>query len=331
MGKETTKLTPWSWAATAALCCFAGGIAAGIVGSVLTALTWIVGGEVHPWVRGVGTGLLILTIPLLILAGYCMDWMERKPKNQPEETSRGEDGNVSLAQIFTAAIFLGVILIGPIEARSQQTIFSVPTTDVLERGKVYAQLDVSFKPIASETVGRFSSLIPRVVIGVGRNVEVGLNLTGNVQPGLDTTTLVPTAKWRPYQGKGNGLALVVGDNLFIPIRNPGYKIGNYFYVELSKTFESRTRVTIGGYHFTRHIVAPANRAGGQVGFEQPLDKKLTFGADWFTGKHSAGYFTPGLIFKPASRVTGYAGYSIGNQNLSRGNHFFLLEVGYNFN
>ncbi len=28
---------------------------------------------------------------------------------------------------------------------------------------------------------------------------------------------------------------------------------------------------------------------------------------------------------------GYAGYSIGNQNASRGNHYFLLEFGNNFN
>jgi len=38
-----------------------------------------------------------------------------------------------------------------------------------------------------------------------------------------------------------------------------------------------------------------------------------------------------VIFKVTSKITGYASYSIGNQNASRGNHFFLLEVGYNFN
>ena len=45
----------------------------------------------------------------------------------------------------------------------------------------------------------------------------------------------------------------------------------------------------------------------------------------------AGYFTAGVIFKPHSRLTAYAGYSIGNANLSNGNHFFLVELGYNFN
>jgi len=71
--------------------------------------------------------------------------------------------------------------------------------------------------------------------------------------------------------------------------------------------------------------------GGQFGFEQALNKKVTFAADWFTGKHSSGYFTPGVVFKPGPKVTGYAGYSIGNEDVSNGNHFFLLEVGYNFN
>ena len=40
---------------------------------------------------------------------------------------------------------------------------------------------------------------------------------------------------------------------------------------------------------------------------------------------------PGSVFKLSPKVTGYAGYSIGNQNTSQGNHFFLLELGYNFN
>jgi hypothetical protein len=231
--------------------------------------------------------------------------------------------------VFVARIALLCGL--PSAVHAQQTIFNVPTTDVLELGKVYAELDVSFKPTDSGVVPKFSSFVPRVVVGVGSRVEVGLNLTGNIQPGPDSTTLVPTIKWKPYQGEDNGWAVVVGNNLFVPVRNRAYKAGSYFYAEASKTFETGTRITFGGYNFTRNVVASANRAGGQFGFEQPLNKKVTFAADWFTGKHSAGYFTPGLVFKVGPQVTGYAGYSIGNQNASKGNHFFLLELGYNFN
>jgi hypothetical protein len=237
--------------------------------------------------------------------------------------------------LFEAAIGLGLFLIVltalTTTGHAQQTIFNVPTTDVLDKGKIYFELDVSAKPNNSAAVNRFSSFVPRVVVGAGGRVEVGLNVTGNIQPGPDSTTLSPTVKWKVYQGRDNGVAIVVGDNVFIPVRNRGYNAGNYVYAEISKTFKSGTRVTAGGYDFTRNVVAGANRAGGQFGFEQPLNKKVSFAADWFTGKHSAGYFTPGLVFKVGSKVTGYAGYSVGNQNASRGNHFFLLEFGYNFN
>jgi len=229
--------------------------------------------------------------------------------------------------VATWALFCGVFSV----AHAQQTIFNVPTTDVLDHGKVYAELDVSLKPTDSASVNKFSSFVPRVVVGAGSRIEIGLNITGNIQPGADTTTLVPAIKWKPYQGKSNGFAIVVGDHLYFPLRNRAYNAGNYVYAEISKTFKSGTRVTVGGYDFTRSVVAVANRAGGQFGFEQPVNEKVSFAADWFSGKHAAGYFTPGLVFKVGPKVTGYAGYSIGNQNPSKGNHFFLLELGYNFN
>lgn len=236
-----------------------------------------------------------------------------------------------IRQLWVAFAFVGALLLPASELRAQQTIFNVPTTDVLDRGKVYGELDFTFKPTDSAWARKFSSLVPRIVVGAGNRIEIGLNITGNIQPGADTTTVVPALKWKPYQGKNNGVAIAVGDHLFLPVRNRAYTAGNYVYAEISKTFKSGTRVTAGGYDFTRSVVAVANRAGGQFGFEQPLTRKVALAADWFTGKHSAGYFTPGVVFKVGPKVTGYAGYSIGNQNPSQGNHFFLMEVGYNFN
>jgi hypothetical protein len=231
--------------------------------------------------------------------------------------------------IHSLSLVLSLIFVS--SAQAQQTIFNVPTTDVLDKGKVYFEMDVSFKPNNSQTIGRFSSFVPRVVIGAGGNLEVGVNFTGNIQPGPDSTTLAPSVKWKPYRGKDNGVAIVIGDNVFVPVRNRSYNAGNYVYAEISKTFRTRTRITAGGYDFTPNVIAPANRAGGQFGIEHPFNRTVSFAADWFTGKHSAGYFTPGIVFKAGPKITGYAGYSIGNQNASRGNHFFLMEFGYNFN
>lgn len=300
----------WQW--LAAVACFAIGSLSLAVGFVLTT-DRLLDAHLHPSLHVLGIVLLIIGIPVIILGGHFMDL--------------GEKRNGQIVLVFFGFLFLASTC--P-TVHAQQTIFNVPTTDVLEKGKVYAELDASLKPTDGADVPKFSSFVPRVVTGAGNNVEFGLNLTGNIQPGPDSTTLVPTIKWKPLQSE-RGWAMVIGNNLFIPVRNRAYNAGNYFYAEMSKTFSKGTRITFGGYDFTRDVVAQANRAGGQFGFEQPLNQKVTFAADWFTGKHSAGYLTPGIIFKAGPKITGYAGYSIGNQNVSGGNHFFLLEFGYNFN
>ena len=312
MSEEGVEPEPGFWEWLAAVACFAIGVLGLAIGFVLTT-DRLLDAHLHPSLHALGIVFLILGIPVIILGGHFMDLGEKK------------NGHVVLVLTFVSVLFLNCTTV-----QAQQTIFNVPSTDVLDKGKIYAELDASLKPTNSSDVPRFSSFVPRLVIGAGNNVEFGLNLTGNIQPDADSTTLVPTIKWKPFQSEG-GWAMVVGDNFFIPVRNRAYDAGNYVYAEMSKSFKSGTRITFGGYDFTRNVVATANRAGGQFGLEQPLNKEVTFAADWFTGKHSNGYFTPGIIFKAGPKVTGYAGYSIGNENVSGGNHFFLLELGYNFN
>ena len=58
---------------------------------------------------------------------------------------------------------------------------------------------------------------------------------------------------------------------------------------------------------------------------------MTLAADWFTGNHSAGYFTPGAAIKLTSKATAYVAYEIGNSGASHGNHLLLVELGWNFN
>lgn len=333
-----TRRDGWTWQAAGVVLGLGGGALMWAVGSLLSALAWVRGDESSGLsIHGVGSILLLSMIPLLIIGAHCLDLLDKRMQRSRQAATEDKGAAAVRGRRVrsgaTAAVTLLTLLCGAgSKAQAQQTIFNVPSTDVLERGKVYAELDASFKPNDSEAVPRFSSFVPRVVVGVGGRVEVGLNVTGNIQPGPDSTTLVPTVKYKFYDGGDNGFAIAGGDHLFIPVRNRAYDAGNYVYLEFSKTFKkSGTRLTAGGYDFTRNVVAGANRAGGQFGFEQPVSKTVTLAADYFTGKHAAGYFTPGVIFKIGKKTTGYAGYSVGNQNPSRGNHFFLLELGYNFN
>jgi hypothetical protein len=227
-----------------------------------------------------------------------------------------------------------VMLLGGLltSSQAQQTVFNVPTTDVLDKGKVYFELDVSAKPKDADAVLKFSSLVPRLVLGVGGRIEVGLNILGNIQPGADATTLAPAVKWKVYDGKDNGWAIAIGDNLFFPVRNKPYNAGTYAYTIVQKTINKSTRVGFGSYFFSKNVVAAnANRAGGQFTFEQPCTRKLNFNADWFTGRHANGYGTMGAAYKLTGKLTGAAAYSIGNAKASKGNHFLYFELGYNFN
>lgn len=181
-------------------------------------------------------------------------------------------------------------------ANAQQTIFNFRSADVMDNGKVYVELDAAFKTNDQEVLRRFSSFVPRVVVGSGGNVEVGLNVTGNINPGADSTAIVPTIKWRFYQNEKNKLGLFAGTNFYIPVRNRSYNFGCYSYAAVGKTI-GKTRLTAGGFVASRNVFAPgASRSGGQFAVERTINNKMAVAADWLTGKHASGYFTPGSIY-----------------------------------
>lgn len=59
-----------------------GGVGAGIFGGLLTAASWVSANEAaRHWLSSAGSTMLLLTIPLIILGAFCLDWLE---KNQPQ-------------------------------------------------------------------------------------------------------------------------------------------------------------------------------------------------------------------------------------------------------
>ena len=207
MSEERIEPEPGFWEWLGAVACFVVGVVALASGFVLTT-DKLLDGHLHSTLHAVGIILLIIGIPVIILGGHFMDLGEKK------------NGHVVLVLTFLSVLFLTS------SAQAQQTIFNVPSSDVLDKGKVYAELDASLKPTDGSDVPKFSSFVPRVVIGAGSGIEFGLNLTGNIQPGPDSTTLVPTIKWKPFQSE-RGWA----------IGNQNASGGNHFFLlELGYNF-----------------------------------------------------------------------------------------------
>jgi hypothetical protein len=205
-------------------------------------------------------------------------------------------------------------------------VFDVPSADVLDSGKVYGELDGTVR--TADTLATFT---PRVVVGIGHGMEIGVNFDGLSVPGLSELEISPTVKWQIWKGKDSGWSFYVGDDVFFPVRERTYDAGNYAYASFAKVWKHGTRIGMGGFDFTRNVVANANRAGGQFTFEQEINGRLTLAAEWYTGKQAAGYVNPGAIVKLNSKFTLYAAYQIGNAGVTSGNHQFLWEIGYNFN
>ncbi len=213
---------------------FGAAVVNGVVGIALLVISYLVSAGAHGLVSIAGNVLVFSVIPLVALTGFFLDWAERPHDegggrfDEPEVKVRAHV--VHLRDWRPIAILAFIVCVaGATPARAHQTIFNVASTDALDRGKVYyGELDVTWKPVEP----RLSSFVPRVVVGTGGKVEIGLNVAGNVQPGTDATALSPT---------------------------------------------------------------------------------------------------PGMAFKPHSKVTGYIGYSIGNTGVREGNHFFYTAVGFNFN
>ena len=230
-------------------------------------------------------------------------------------------GKISRPKLFV----LSLLLLAARITCAQETVFDVPSADILDKGQIYGELDGT-----ALAVGPLFTFTPRVVVGAGHHIEVGLNINGLSSPAFSQLDLSPTIKWQIWR-RESGWSFYIGDDVFFPVRQRRYNAGNYFYASFAKQWKHGTRIGFGSYDFTRNVVASVNRAGGQFTFEQLINKRLTLAAEWYTGNHAVGYVNPGAIFKLTSKLTVYAAYQIGNADVSKGNHQFLWELGYNFN
>lgn len=221
-----------------------------------------------------------------------------------------------------SAALAGLIVALPVASHAQQTLFNVPSADVLDKGKVYLEEDNLWRPQDP----RFAVFTVRGVYGLGSHIEAGVNLGGFVTPGRSVPTAIAAVKWQPL--KTGGFAVTTGAHglFFLRGSTDGDPAG-HFYAHASYALPTNTRITTGGWVATAGYAAPDDTRGGLFALEQKVNDHLNVNADWFTGKNGLGYFTPGIASAWGS-WTVYAGYSFKNGD-SKGNAM-LLELGFTF-
>jgi hypothetical protein len=214
----------------------------------------------------------------------------------------------------------GIGLLSSVAMAGQQTVFNVPTADILSRGKLYFETDWLWRPIEP----RFSSGEIRVVYGTGNNVEVGINLSGFSPHGRSAIVAVPNVKWQPHHSDSVSLTMGVL-TLFRVGGSANNRPAVLGYAHAATRLSIGTRMTAGVWLASSDYAGPNVAKGGLLALEQPIFSNVALASDWYTGGSGLGYATPGLIVT-AGRWILYASYAFKNGD-SRGGGL-LLEIGF---
>ena len=253
-----------------------------------------------------------------------------------------------LPGLFVALLFV----VTAQTAMAQSTIFNIPTTDTVSKGKAYGEFDFLAQAPAPTGV-RTYIYNPRLVVGLGDKAEAGVNFVTLKTSGIPSpapSTLgyfQPNFKVKYFNNDDAGVALAAGIVWNTPLnQRAGQDSWGYIYTNVSKKVKSGSygpRFTIGPYGVlganqdakqgpTSFFSQP--RAGAILGYEQPIHAKASIVADWFSGKNGLGYFTPGIsITLPGSGLLNI-GYAVGNDSWTSSNatknRYFFAYYGVTF-
>jgi hypothetical protein len=215
--------------------------------------------------------------------------------------------------------------------KAQSTLFNIPSTDVVAKKQTYLEFDF-ISHLESHRDGGFRAYVPRVVFGLGKKLEAGLNVSfADALAPDQPVELQPNIKYQFYSNEGNGFAASVGGILYTPVAHrAGVDTFGLIYTVVSKKVKGSygPRVTGGGYGLVGRANGQGSEGGAIVGYEQPLHKTVSFVADWLSGRNRFGYLTPGLSLALPHASALYAGYSIGN--FGRKNNALFVYYGITF-
>lgn len=219
------------------------------------------------------------------------------------------------------------MLVSAATAASQTTLFNIPTADTLQRGSWGLEGDFITKPVSYRD-GGYQTYGYRVAYGVSHRTELGSNFYLTYDGQRSAAQAEFSLKQNVYRNEAAGVSVSGGTIVFVPLRNrTADRTAVMVYGVASKELGSTT-VTGGAYHVFRGSKEFGDRTGAIVGLNQPIAKRVSFVADWFSGKNRIGYASAGFNFAVTNRQYLTTGYSFGNSG--RGNNSLAAYYGITF-
>jgi hypothetical protein len=215
-------------------------------------------------------------------------------------------------------------------AAAQSTVFNIASTDVLPAHQRYIEADF-ITHLSSYENGGYQTYGPRVVYGLGKRTEAGVNVFYTRASPAEPLEIQPNFKWKFYENEEKGVAAAAGGIAFIPVSDGSLtSTRGLAYAVVSKNIKGSfgPRLTVGSYTLIGSLDAGTSRRGLLLGYEQPVSERLTFITDWSSGKNDYGYLAAGAGITLSPKSVLYVGYNIGNQG--RGNNSLGVYYGFTF-
>lgn len=229
-----------------------------------------------------------------------------------------------------AALLLFALFHAPRGARAQTSLFTVPTGEVLPAGESYLEFDFDTRPLGRRD-GGFQSYGVFFVHGARKGMEVGVSayFTKDWQES-GPVELQSNVKFSLYESEEKGVSVGAGGILYAPTGRAGGDTMGMLYSTVTKSVPALrgARLTGGGYALVGQNRGAGHNAGALFGYEQPLHRRLSFIADWNTGRNRFGYAAAGFGLTLSKRSALYSAYYFGNEG--RGNNSLGVYYGLSF-
>ena len=234
-------------------------------------------------------------------------------------------------RLESALLLFAVFIVSSTITLGQSTVFYAPSSDVIGFQRTYVEGDF-ITHIAAYKDGGYRLYGVRAVHGVRKRMEAGVNVyfaTSAYSP--EAIIVQPNFKWQFYNDESKGLAASAGVMVSTPVthRSAGRTSG-FLYAVGSKNVagDYAPRFTVGAYHLAIRADKGTSKQGAILGYEQPLNRRLTLIADWTSGKNHLGYLAVGGVMMLSRRSAVFLGYGVGNHG--RGNNAAIVGYGYRF-
>lgn len=192
---------------------------------------------------------------------------------------------------------------------SQQTIITVPSSDVLPAGEIILKESNRFTPWHDS----FVSLTPSLIVGSGKNTETSIGVGTSLD---DTTSVKLDIASKKVFKAGKSTRFTVGGRIS-PNLTDGERPDSFIYAHGSYLIK-KTRTTITSGVYVMGLGDLPDRTGAILGIDQTIiPNKLRLVADWMSRGDTGSSLSAGFKIRPHPKTSITTAIMIPNSNEDR--------------